>query len=204
MNGAIVLMSGGIDSAATLAWSAHQGFEILALSFNYHLRPFHEKLAVYRLLQTYPGHLIEVPLPFLREAADLNQPLPEQVPEGYVSNRNLIFYSIAAYHAEINGCDLIVGGHNAGDQESFPDASGKFFEKLQTLINSALLTRKIRIELPLRSMNKSEVLRKAIDWNVPLEHTWSCYWDQPVPCRKCESCLERAEAFQAIGTNDPL
>jgi 7-cyano-7-deazaguanine synthase len=204
MKHAIVLMSGGIDSATTLAWSAQQRFEVVALSFNYYLRPFREKLAVYRLLQAFPAKLVELPLPFLREASDLNQPLSKEVPEGYVSNRNMIFYSIAFYHAEVLGCDVIVGGHNSGDQESFPDASAKFFEKLEDLANKALLTRKIRIELPLRNMNKSQVLEKALEWKVPLESTWSCYWDRPTPCGKCESCLERAEAFRAIDKIDPL
>lgn len=204
MNRALVLMSGGIDSAVTLAWSARQGFEIVALSFNYYLRPFQERKAVYRLLQTYPAHLVEVPMPYLREAADLKKPLPGNVPEGYISNRNMIFYSIASYHAEVYSCDVIVGGHNSGDQASFPDAASTFVERLQDLTNEALLTRKIRIELPLHKMDKTEVLKKALEWNVPLEYTWSCYWDQTNPCGKCQSCRERAEAFQELEVNDPL
>jgi 7-cyano-7-deazaguanine synthase len=204
MNRAVVLMSGGIDSAVALAWSARQGFGIVALSFNYYLRPFRERLSVYRLLQNFPSHLIEIPMPYLREAADLKEPLPGNVPEGYISNRNMIFYSIASYHAEIYSCDVIVGGHNLGDQESFPDAASTFVSSLQALTNEALLTRKIRIELPLRDMDKTEVLRKALEWDVPLEHTWSCYWDQSNPCGKCESCRERAEAFANLGIIDPL
>jgi 7-cyano-7-deazaguanine synthase len=204
MSRALVLVSGGIDSAVALAWSFRQKHEIQAISFNYYLRPFREKLSVYRMLESYPARLIEVSVPFLREAADLNQKLPKEVPEGYISNRNLIFYSIASYFAEINSCEIIVGGHNSGDQESFPDASGKFFSKLQSMTNEALLTQKIQIELPLREMTKLQVLKRAVEWNVPLEKTWSCYWDRSEPCGECESCRERSEAFQQLGIKDPL
>ena len=101
MSRALVLLSGGIDSAVSLTWASREKYEINAISFNYYLRPFREKLAVYRLLQDIPARLIEVPVPFLREAVDLKIKLSAGVPEGYISNRNLIFYSIAAYYAEI-------------------------------------------------------------------------------------------------------
>jgi len=204
MTRALVLLSGGIDSAVSLAWAAREKFELIALSFEYHLRPFRERLAVFRLLQKYPARLIELPLPFLKEAADSKPEFATHVPEGYVSNRNMIFYSLACHFAEIENCSVIVGGHTAEDQEAFPDASAHFFDKLQTLANQALLTKEIEIAMPLAEMNKLQVLQKAIEWNVPLEATWSCYWDGDAPCGKCISCIERAQAFQEIGTTDPL
>jgi 7-cyano-7-deazaguanine synthase len=204
MSRSLVMLSGGIDSAVTLAWTSRQNQEIVAISFNYYLRPFRERLAVYRLLQWIPAQLIEVPVPFLREAADLEKKLHGSVPEGYISNRNLIFYSIASHFAERHACETIVGGHNHGDQESFPDAASSFFTRLENLTNEALLTQKVRIELPLRNMTKLEVLEHAVKWNVPLEDTWSCYWDRPSPCGECESCKERNEAFTKLGLKDPL
>lgn len=206
MSRALVLLSGGVDSAVALAWSSKNFSEIAAISFQYHLRPFREQLAVYRLLQHYPARLFEIPLPFIREAADLPTlalPRERELPEGYISNRNMIFYSIACYHAEVNQCDSIVGGHIHSDQEAFRDASTTFFERLQSLCNEAILSRQIKIELPLAKMNKVEVLQMASKWNVPLQHTWSCYWDGPSPCGKCVSCMERAEAFQEAGLKDP-
>src|SRR5947208_1960048 len=95
MSGAIVLLSGGIDSAAALAWTRSHFDNVFALTFDYHLRPFRERLSVYRLLQDLPAKLIETRLPFLREASDLFPELPAEIPEGYVPNRNLIFYSLA-------------------------------------------------------------------------------------------------------------
>lgn len=203
MTAALILMSGGIDSAVALAWANSRFDERFAVSFLYHLRPFRERLAVTRLLQYFPAKLLEIPMPFLRESVDLPEPLLD-VPEGYISNRNSIFYSVSAYLAETHRCDVIVGGHNLEDQEDFPDAAASFVSQLEKLTNEALLTRKIRIELPLAGWTKQQVLERARDWRVPLQHTWSCYWDTALPCGKCASCLERAEAFQGAGMIDPL
>jgi 7-cyano-7-deazaguanine synthase len=203
MTRALVLLSGGIDSAAALAWTKQNYNKVVAVTFNYHLRPFRERLAVYRLLQVFTASLIEVPAEFLFEAVD-TQSFKESVPEGYIPNRNMIFYSIAAHYSEIHSCEAIVGGHIKVDAESFPDASPKFFEELSRLINQVLLVHKVRIDLPLAKMTKAEVMQKAVDWKVPFEYTWSCYWDGSKPCEKCISCIERAEAFQALGIPDPL
>jgi 7-cyano-7-deazaguanine synthase len=204
MNRALVLLSGGIDSAAALAWTKQNYPEVVALTFQYYLRPFRERLSVFRLLEVFRAPLIEVPAQFLREAADLPQPLNAEVPEGYVPNRNMIFYSIACYYAETKECNTIVGGHIGIDSESFPDASRDFFERFSDLANNALITRKIKIELPFAKSTKAEVIKNAIEWGVPLESTWSCYWDATKPCGKCVSCIERAEAFSTVGVQDPL
>lgn len=204
MSRALVLLSGGIDSAAALAWTKQNYPEIIAITFQYYLRPFRERLAVFRLLEIFRAPLIEVPTEFLREATDLNQPLNSNVPEGYIPNRNMIFYSIACYYAESQACDTIVGGHIGIDSEAFPDASGDFFQRFSDLANYALLTRKIKIELPFAKNTKAEVIKNAIAWDVPLESTWSCYWDRTQPCGKCISCIERAEAFATVGVPDPL
>ncbi|HSE42831.1 MAG TPA: 7-cyano-7-deazaguanine synthase [Acidobacteriota bacterium] len=203
MSRALVLLSGGIDSAVAHVWAKQNYSEVEAITFNYHLRPFRERLAVYRLLQDFRASLIEVPVGFLREATDTKL-FNAEVPEGYIPNRNMIFYSIASYYAELHACTALVGGHIGVDAESFPDASPKFFEQLSALVNQALLVHKLKIELPLSKMPKSEVMKKALEWKVPFESTWSCYWDADKPCGKCVSCTERAEAFNAIGVRDPL
>lgn len=203
MSRALVLVSGGIDSAVALAWAKQNHGELAVASFLYHLRPVRERLAVQRLLQAYPGKLIEIPVPFMRESVDLPDPIPG-VPEGYISNRNLIFYSIAGHFAEVQRCETIVGGHNREDCADFPDAAASFFSRLEALTNEALLSRNVRIELPLAAWSKRQVLERAIQWKVPLENTWSCYWDAPVPCGTCSSCAERALAFAELGMEDPL
>ena len=204
MTSAVVLLSGGLDSAAALAWAHQQFNRILAITFDYHLRPFRERLSVFRLLEHFSSRLIEVPLPFVKEAADVDSAFREKSAQGYVSNRNLIFYSIAIHFAEMQNCDAVVGGHTAEDQEDFPDASLSFMKRLEDLSNQALQLNKIRIELPLAKYSKLQVLEKAIEWNVPLDCTWSCYWDQNSPCGECVSCKERADAFAQLGKIDPL
>ena len=89
MNRALVLLSGGIDSAAALAWTKQNYSDVVAITFQYYLRPFRERLSVFRLLEVFRAPLIEVPAQFLREAADLPQPLNADVPEGYIPNRNM-------------------------------------------------------------------------------------------------------------------
>src|SRR6185295_18699973 len=133
MSRSLVVLSGGIDSAAALAWTKQKYPEVVALTFQYYLRPFRERLSVFRLLEVIRAPLIEVPAQFLREAADLPKPLNAEVPEGYVPNRNMIFYSIACYYAETKECDTIVGGHIGIDSESFPDASRDFFQQFSDL-----------------------------------------------------------------------
>jgi 7-cyano-7-deazaguanine synthase len=203
MSRALVLLSGGIDSAVAHVWAMQNYSEVQAITFNYHLRPFRERLAVYRLLQDFHTPLIEVPIGFLREASDTKS-FNAEVPEGYIPNRNMIFYSIASYYAEIHSCTALVGGHIGVDAESFPDASPQFFDQFSSLVNHVLLVQKFKIELPLLQMTKSEVMKKALEWKVPFESTWSCYWDAEMPCGKCVSCIERNEAFKAIGIHDPL
>lgn len=205
MSRAIVLLSGGVDSAVSLAWAqSRYSHQLVAISFNYFLRPFRERLAVYRLLQKYPAQLMEPSISFLKEAGDWPAKASEKLPEGYISNRNMIFYSIAAYYAEMLDCQSIVGGHTAEDAEAFTDASTAFLQQLQQLINRALLQNKIQIEQPLIEMTKHQVMQRGIDWKIPLQHTWSCYFDAPRPCGRCISCVERAEAFRKIGVSDPL
>ena len=204
MSGALVLLSGGLDSAAALAW-AHQNFSTLyAITFQYHLRPARERLAVLRLIQRFPAKLREIPVPYLMEAGDFRSELSIDVPEGYISNRNMIFYSIAIHFAELQGCTTIIGGHTKEDVQAFPDAGTEFFRELQELSNQALQINKIQIELPLSQLSKLQVLEKALQWNVPLEYTWSCYGDYRSPCGVCVSCIERAEAFTVLGIKDPL
>lgn len=202
MKRSLVMLSGGIDSAVALVSAHLRRDEIYALSFRYHSRPFRERLAAYRLLEDYPGKLIEVSVPFLRPAQSHASATP--IPEGYFSNRNMIFYSIAAHFAELHGCASIIAGHTAEDHQDFPDASVSFLDRLEALANEALVTGKIEIELPLASMSKLQVLEKAVEWSVPLHHTWSCYLDAPSPCGRCISCRERAVAFGALELSDPL
>jgi 7-cyano-7-deazaguanine synthase len=205
---AIVLLSGGLDSAVALYWAQSQGWTVIPAEFEYYQRPERERRAC-RDLRSRAGitDQIIIPVPFLREAVDipaqeLNNPALARAPQGYIPLRNLIFYSLAAYHAEILGARYIIGGHNRTDCDSFPDAGRAFWEQLNQLLRLAIWSHseiQTKIVLPLIEMEKTEVIRLGSRLGVPFEVTWSCYSDADHPCGTCESCLEREQAFAASG-----
>jgi 7-cyano-7-deazaguanine synthase len=208
---AIILLSGGIDSATALYWAHNEGYNLIALSFNYRYRPEKEKKAVFKLSESLDVKVIEIPVDYVKEAIELRiegMPVPSAVhaPEGFIPSRNLVFYSIAAYFAEIYGCTFIIGGHMAADPSKFPDSSPNFFQALEKLINKGKHNKDkttIKILLPLVKLTKIDVLRLAIKLDVPINWTWSCYNDEDNPCGKCSSCIKRKEAFLNLNYSDP-
>jgi 7-cyano-7-deazaguanine synthase len=201
---AIVLLSGGLDSAVAMYWAKSQGWNVIPAEFEYHERPERERRAC-RDLRSRAGipDLITIPIPFLREVSDvpaqeLNNPVLARAPQGYIPLRNLIFYALAAYHAEIRGARYIVGGHNRTDCESFPDAGGAFWDQLNRILALAIWSHAAihtEIVLPLLTLAKAEVIRLGYRLGVPFDMTWSCYYNGDQPCGVCESCIERAQAF---------
>lgn len=209
---AIMLISGGIDSAVALWWARQQGWELVPLTFHSYRRASREVVAVRSLLTDLElDRLVEVAVPFLREVDDLGQPLSNphlrNAPDGYIPARNLVYYAIAAHYAEIACATRIVGGHNRLDSRRYPDAGEPFFRGFNELCRRALYTGRkaeLRVVLPLHGLTKTEILRKGLEMGVPLERTWSCYFDGEQPCGECVSCRERAAAFSQIGVTDPL
>ena len=203
---AIVLLSGGIDSATTLFWALKQGYKIIALSFNYKWRPQQEKIASQKIAEYSNVKMIEVPVPYIQQATDLRlegYPIPSatNAPEGFIPLRNLLFYSIAAYYAEIYGYNCIIGGHIKEDTLTFPDANLSYFEELLKLIKESkhkFDNRPIDFIFPLVDMNKVEIIDLALKLKVPIDLTWSCYGDFDKPCGLCKSCQKRAKALQEL------
>ena len=213
MDRAMVLLSGGVDSAVALWWAKAQGWEVRPLTFDYFGRPKRERRAIEALAKAAGVQPIRtVNLPFLTEVDDLREaglanPVLRDSPEGYIPARNLIFYSLAAYYAELDGTRYLVGGHNGSDPESFPDASPKFFTSLNELFRLSLWSydrSPVEVLIPLSGTSKEGVLRLGRELGVPFELTWSCYWDRDLHCGTCVSCRERREAFAAIGLPDPV
>ncbi len=203
---ALVLLSGGLDSAVSLYWALSRGWEVATIEFEYYLRPQRERRACLSLRERAGiRDSIIVPLGFIREVSDL----PDEIvlnsslhlsPEGYIPARNLLFYSLAAYYAELGGRRYIVGGHNRSDSESFPDAGQDFFSYLNALFSLGMWSHSkigTEIVLPLILLDKTQVLRLGDTLGVPFDLTWSCYHDGETPCGSCASCLERDAAFAA-------
>ncbi len=213
MERAIILLSGGVDSAVTLWWAKRRGWDLRPLTFDYFGRPKREHDAIRALtFRAETGPIRHVDLPFLKEVDDLrkegfeNRVLLDS-PEGYIPGRNLIFYGLAGYYAELDGVRYIVGGHNGADPESFPDSSPKFFNFLNSVFHLSLWSydkSPVQIVVPLSGKSKEDVVRMGMGMKVPFEVTWSCYWDRGVHCGTCASCRERKEAFAAVGVEDPV
>jgi 7-cyano-7-deazaguanine synthase len=209
---ALVMLSGGLDSATCLYWAKHKFSNVSAITFNYFARLKHEKRAAARLANAAGvAELIQIELPFVKEASDfysgrLKRKDPEALWSSYVPARNLMFYSIAAHYAEYIGAMRIIGGHNLHDIKFFKDASRKYIEKLNALFKEGCLLcngRVYKILLPLSGMDRKEVIRLAIKLKTPIEQTWSCHREGKVHCGLCYACKQRRDAFNSLGLNDP-
>jgi 7-cyano-7-deazaguanine synthase len=185
MRKAVVLVSGGIDSAVVLAW-ARERYEVTALSFEGAGRPRREARACAALARRARTPLIRVPTPFLR---------PRE--SGYVPARNLVFHAIALSVAEDLGAEAVVAGHNLSDAAHWEDARPSYFRQIEKL------GRGIRILLPFARYTDADVIALGVRLGVPLELTWSCYRDGARPCRRCSACRGRIESFRQSGMEDP-
>ncbi len=201
---AIILLSGGIDSATALYWAVKNDFKVIALSINYKWRPKKEVLATKTLAELLNIPLIEVSAPYIQDAVDLRMdgysvPSATHAPQGYIPLRNLVFYSIAAYYAAIYGCQFVIGGHLKDDTEKFNDTSNIFFERLEKLIDISKHSKdksKIEFLFPFSRKSKAEVIKIAQELEVPIDQTWSCYGDYEIPCGRCIPCMNRKKALE--------
>ncbi len=207
---ALVMLSGGLDSAVALFWALQRRFRVETITFDYFLRTAKERRAAIKLakLTRTKQHVIGVG--FMREIEDAKvedkNPDLSSAPSAYISSRNMIFYSIATSLAELTSTKYIVGGHNKDDSNSFPDCSSRFFRQFNKTTSIGLYTNGTtgRVILPLTRLSKAQVISLGVKLGVPYDLTWSCYRSQPQPCGKCHSCLLRAAAFTKAGVADPL
>jgi 7-cyano-7-deazaguanine synthase len=209
---ALVMLSGGLDSATCLYWAKEKFSSVSAITFNYFGRLVQEKRAAAKLAKgAGVAELIQVDLPFVKEASDfyngwLKKQDPDALWSSYVPARNLMFYSIAAHYAEYLGAKWIIGGHNLHDIKFFKDASKDYIEKLNALFKEGCLLcdgQAYKILLPLSEMDRKEIIRLAIRLKIPIEQTWSCHMEGSVHCGRCYACKQRLEAFHSLGLKDP-
>jgi 7-cyano-7-deazaguanine synthase len=210
---ALVMLSGGLDSATCLYWAKEKYSEVIAVTFNYCGRLVQEKRASVRLVKAagINNNLIEIDLPFVKEAGDFysgpfKNSHSDTVGSSYVPARNMIFYSIGAHYAEYLGARWIIGGHNLHDAKLFKDASKRFIDKINILFKEGCLLcndQACQILLPLAEMNRKQIIRLAIKLKAPIELTWSCHREGSVHCGNCYACRQRLEAFDDLGLKDP-
>jgi 7-cyano-7-deazaguanine synthase len=214
---AVVLLSGGLDSATALAWARRSGFEAYALSVAYGQRHQSELAAavnIARALGAREHRIMRIDLAGIGGSAltDWSIPLPEQstsgIPVSYVPARNTLLLSLALGWAETIGSRDLVIGVNAVDYSGYPDCRPEFIRSFEAL--AALATKAgvegahLRVHAPLIAMSKSEIIRRGMDWGVDFSMTVSCYQadDEGRACGRCDSCRIRREGFEAAGTAD--
>ncbi len=205
---AIVLLSGGIDSAVALHWARAEGFDVRALSFGYHARAAREIEATAALAAAARVPLETIGVPFLREIGDMDVARAGPVPSAYVPGRNAVFYAIAAARAEAVGARAIVGGHVRTDPDGFPDSSPEFFAAFARALaigswSARLGAPPVELLMPLAGLSKTAVIKLGLSLGVPLALTFSCYGMARRPCGGCPSCEERGQAFAELGVPDP-
>ena len=219
---AVVLLSGGLDSATTMAIARGQGFEIFALSFAYGQRHAAELEAARRVAQALGAarHIVttidlrafggsaltaDIPVPRDRSEADLGG----DIPVTYVPARNTIFLSYALGWAEVLGARDIFIGVNALDYSGYPDCRPEFiaaFERVANLGTRAGVEGSgFRIHTPLIQLSKKEIIATGLELGVDYGLTLSCYDPSPLgaPCGHCDACLLRRKGFQSLGIEDP-
>ena len=222
MKRAVVLLSGGLDSATTLAISRRDGFEPCALSFDYGQRHKLELAAAERVatalgarehriahidLRIFGGSALtdDIAVPKKRESQGENE-----IPITYVPARNTIFLSYALAWCEVLGAADIFIGANAIDYSGYPDCRPEFisaFERMANLATKAGVEgTHFKIHAPLISMSKAEIIRKGMELGVDFSLTHSCYdpGADGTACGECDSCRLRLEGFRATGLVDPI
>lgn len=204
---AIVLLSGGIDSAAALWWVKSKGWETYALTFEYGKWNSNEVNYAKRLakISKVIKHLV-VDVSFLNQISDLKSfKRLKNFPSAYIPSRNTVFFGIASHYAEIFSVNYIITGHSFTDP--FPDSKPKYVEAINDALKyGSWLGRKYKtkIKMPLAKLDKSGIVRLAMKLKVPLELTWSCHKNGKVACGKCNGCIDRLDAFEKYGMLETL
>lgn len=152
---------------------------------------------------------LTVSLPFYKDIQARYHPTQSSnITMAYVPARNTIFYGVASAYAEALEIDTIVFGSNADDTKELPDATPDFIRRMNNLLRVGTRAgadgKAIRIVNPLINHRKVDVLKLALELEVPLGITWSCYEDVQIPCGKCRGCQNRLNAFKQLKMNDPL
>ncbi|WP_426944875.1 7-cyano-7-deazaguanine synthase QueC [Pseudomonas oryzihabitans] len=215
---AVILLSGGLDSATIVAMAKAQGFACYTLSFDYGQRHRAELQAaerVARQLDVVEHKVIGLDLNGIGGSAltDPNIAVPETPGEGipvtYVPARNTVFLSLALGWAEVLGARHLFIGVNAVDYSGYPDCRPEFVEAFERLANLATKAGvegdTFKIEAPLQFLSKAQIVQAGSQLSVDYALTVSCYQanDEGQACGRCDSCRLRAEGFKAAGISDP-
>lgn len=219
---AVVLLSGGMDSATALAIALKEGFEVIALSVDYgqrHRKEIEAAKKVAKHFRVKDHRIVDLDLTTIGGSALTDQKIPvpeqrrleeigQQIPATYVPARNTILLSYALGLAEATRAKAIYIAANALDYSGYPDCRPEFYKAFQEV--ARLGTKRgvegdvIEIRTPLIAMSKADIVRKGEELGVPWAFTWSCYQGEEKACGVCDSCQLRLKGFREAGVKDPL
>jgi len=221
---AVILLSGGVDSATTLAIAKHEGFRLYALTFQYGQRHAIEVEAARRVAEAFDVErhvIIDIDLRVFGGSAltdDLAVPknrTPEEIDRGipitYVPARNTVFLAYALAYAEATQSGNIFIGVNALDYSGYPDCRPEYIRAFEAMANLATKAavegrQRLRLRTPLIELSKAQIVQRGLALGVDYGLTHSCYDPSPdgSACGQCDSCLLRLKGFSEAGVTDPI
>jgi 7-cyano-7-deazaguanine synthase len=221
---AVVLLSGGIDSATAAAMARRDGYTLQALSFDYgqrHARELYSAAKVAAFLQAKAHRIIHIDLRAIGGSALTDEiAVPKErseaeiargIPITYVPARNTIFLSFALALAERLDAPDIFFGANQLDYSGYPDCRDEYIRAFETMANLATKAgvenrTRVKIHAPLLQMTKAEIIKTGLELGLDYGLTWSCYdpLDDGRACARCDSCQLRVRGFRAAGKVDPI
>ena len=215
---AVILASGGMDSATAAAVAKDRGFDLYMLHTSYGQRTETKEYECAKaqaehfdaedFLHLTTNHLSKIGSSSLTddeidvEEADLES---DEVPSSYVPFRNANLLSMATSYAEANDCGAVFMGAHSEDFSGYPDCRPEFFEAFQTVVDVGTKDgTSINVEAPFTEWSKTDIAARGTELNVPYDLTWSCYRDDDPACGTCDACAFRLQAFQNISEKDPI
>ncbi len=214
---AICILSGGMDSTLASYMAKNDGYDIIAVHFNYGQRTEKKELESFRSIcsDLQIKEKYEIDIPFFTQIGasaltDNTIDVPTDgvkpgVPITYVPFRNGIFLSITAAIAEKEEASAMYIGVVQEDSSGYPDCTDSFISDMKKAINQGTKeSTNIDIITPLVHLSKAQIVTKALELNVPLEHTWSCYKEEDKACGVCDSCRLRLNGFKLANATDPI
>lgn len=215
---AVVILSGGMDSTLSSYIAKNDGYELIAVHFNYGQRTQAKELEAFRDIcnDLNISNKYEIDIPFFTQIGanaltDKSIDVPISgvekgiIPITYVPFRNGIFLSISAAVAEKEEASALYIGVVQEDSSGYPDCSDNFINSMKTAINNGTKDEtNIDIITPLVHLSKAQIVEKAFDLNVPLHLTWSCYKEEKEACGVCDSCRLRLNGFKEANKKDRI
>lgn len=215
---AVVLLSGGMDSAVCAALAQRDSYEIAALHLNYGQRTQQKELECFENLCKHFGvkHTLVVDVSHLSKIGgssltDMNIEVPkakldnQEIPPTYVPFRNANILAIGVSWAEVIKARYIYIGAMEQDSSGYPDCRQSFFDAFNHMIKLGTKPEtQIDIVTPIMNKTKEDIVRIGIELGVPFDYTWSCYKDNNEACGECDSCALRLRGFKQMNLSDPI